>query len=111
MATLPSVATSFLVSQSHTTTGVTVSLRDSLPAPTSGLTFGHVEIEKVTVEGSLHTASHDCYPVIEVLHEVAIAPVDDVERPIAAEGKEVMGGDGFRFSSLRYHVQLRHDGH
>ena len=74
-------------------------------------TFSNVEVEKVTIEGCLHAASHDGYQVVKPFSVVAIDPINNVECSVAAEGKEIVRGDGFRLPCLGNHVELRHDGH
>lgn len=51
------------------------------------LTFGDIEVEEVTVEQRLHTASDDGYDVIEAFVVVPPYPVDKVEGPVRAESK------------------------
>ena len=68
------------------------------------ITFGDIEIEEITIEGSLHTASHNGNPIVEILHVESIAPVDNVQSTVGPEGKEVMRGDGFSLPCLRDHV-------
>lgn len=67
-------------------------------------TFGYIKIKEIAIQKSLNTASHNCYPVIEPLCIKPPDPINDVETSIETESKEIVRGDGFRFSSLRYHV-------
>ena len=42
---------------------------------------------------------------------VAVDPVEDVERPVGAKGKQVVAGDRLRLAGLGHHEQLGQDGH
>jgi hypothetical protein len=42
---------------------------------------------------------------------VSVDPVEDVESAIDSKGEEIVGGDGFGFTSLLDHEQLGQDGH
>ena len=72
-------------------------------------TFRDIEIEEITVEGSLNTTGNNGNPVIKVLHIESVDPIDYVEATIKTKGKQVVGGDGLSFTRLGDHVQLGHD--
>jgi hypothetical protein len=73
-------------------------------------TFSDVQVEEIAVEHRLNNSSHDGDEVVVVLSPVAVDPVEQVETSVHAKGKEVVGGDAFRLSSLGHHEQLREDG-
>lgn len=77
------------------------------PAPT----FGHIQVEEVTVEDGLHYPRHHCNLVIEVLGLVAPDPVSQVERPIQPQEEQVVCGDGLGLSGLADHEELGQDSH
>lgn len=74
-------------------------------------TPSNVEIKEVHIEHSLNTAGDDCNHVIGVLIDVAVDPVEDVQRPIEAKSEEVVRSDGLRFTRLGDHMELRQDGY
>ncbi len=53
------------------------------------LTFCDVEVEEVTVEDSLNTASHHSNKVKESFKIVAVGPVQDVEGTVGSYGETV----------------------
>lgn len=85
----------------------------SAPFPTASLpaTFGDVEVEEVTVEDRLDQACHDGDEVKEALEVVAPDPVEEIERAVDAQRKQVVARDGLRLARLAHHEQLRQDGH
>jgi len=70
-------------------------------------TFSDIEIEEVTVENSLNTASDDCNEVKEAFHVVAVDPVEYVESTVDAKCKQVVTCNCLSLASLAYHKQLR----
>ena len=74
-------------------------------------TFSDIEIEEVAVEHRLDTASNDGDQVEEALRVVAVDPVENVQRPVAAECKQVVTGDRFCLACLTDHEQLWQDRH
>ena len=83
------------------------------PFPTASppATFGDVEVEEVTVEDRLDQACHDGDEVKEALEVVAPDPVEEIERAVDAQRKQVVARDGLRLARLAHHEQLRQDGH
>jgi len=75
------------------------------------LTLSDIEVEEVTVEYGLHAASDNCNEVEEAFHIVAIHPVENVQRAVDAECKQVVTRDRLSFASLAYHKQLWQDCH
>lgn len=68
---------------------------------TAGLpTFGNVQIEKVTVENRLDYAGEDDDQIVVSLGEVPVHPVEQVQRTVAAQRKQVMAGDAFGLAGL-----------
>ena len=72
--------------------------------------LGDVQVEEVTVEDCLDTASNDGNHVIEGLSVVAVDPVENVEAAVGAEGKEVVAGDALSLPGFGHHEQLGQDG-
>ena len=60
---------------------------------TQTLTFCDIEVEEVTVESSLHTASHNGNPVVEILHVEPKNPIQDIQSSVEPQGKEVVRRD------------------
>lgn len=75
------------------------------------LTFGNVQVEKVTVQNSLDYARKDDNQIVVSLGEVPVDPVEQIQRPVAAQRKQVMAGDALRLARLRDEEQLRQNGH
>jgi len=73
--------------------------------------FSDVQVEEVTIQDGLHDTSNDGDQVKEAFKVVSPDPVDQVEGTVAAECEQIVSGDGFRFSRLTDHEQLREDGH
>jgi len=71
--------------------------------------LGDVEIEEVTVQDSLHAASHNGDDVVETFAIEPEDPVEDVESTVGSKGKQIVAGDGFRLSGLAHHEQLGKD--
>lgn len=74
-------------------------------------TFCDVQVEEVTVQNGLHTASNHGYQVKEALKMIAVNPVENVESTIWTKGKKVMWCNGLSLPSLTDHKQLWEDGH
>ena len=72
-------------------------------------TFCDIEVEKVTIQGSLNTSGNYGNPVVELLHVEPVNPIYDIEATVKAESKQVVRGDGLSLPRLRNHVELRHD--
>jgi len=72
-------------------------------------TFCDVQIEEVTVEDSLDASGDHGDQVEESLGVVAVDPVEYVQRPVAAEGKQVVAGDRLGLARLADHKQLGQD--
>lgn len=82
----------------------------ALDDPELAIVPREIDIEKVCIQGSLHNARHDRYPVVEVrFGKVSVYPVENVQGAVAAEGKEVVRRDGFGFACFGELVQLRED--
>lgn len=73
------------------------------------VTFCDVKIEEVTVEDSLDASGDHGDQVEESLGVVAVDPVEYVQRPVAAEGKQIMARDRLGLAGLTDHKQLRQD--
>lgn len=78
-----------------------------LPAPT----FGHIQVEEVTVEDGLYHSRHHCNLVIEILSLVSPDPVSQVERPVQPQEEQVVGSNSLGLSSLADHEELGQNGH
>lgn len=74
-------------------------------------TFGDIKVEEVTVEDSLDHTSHNGDHVKEALKVETPDPVEEIERPIQAQGEQVVGGDRLCLSGLTDHEELRKDCH
>ena len=81
------------------------------PTASAPATFGDVEVEEVAVEDRLDQACHDGDEVEEALEVVAPDPVEEIERAVDAQRKQVVARDGLRLARLAHHEQLRQDGH
>lgn len=84
------------------------------PAPGTLLqapTFGHIQVEEVTVEDGLYHSRHHCDLVIEILSLVPPDPVSQVECPVQPKKEQVVSGNGLGLSSLADHEELGQDGH
>lgn len=70
-----------------------------------------VDPEKVAVEDGLDDAGDNGDPVdlVSGLGEVAVDPVGNVEGAVAAEGEEVVGGDGLGLAGALQHEELGQD--
>ena len=71
--------------------------------------LGDVQVEEVTVEDCLDTASHDGNHVVEGLGVVAVDPVENVEAAVGAKCKEVVAGDALSLPGFGHHEQLGQD--
>ena len=71
-----------------------------------------VDVEKVRVQDGLNNSCNDCNGIVKARHieEVAIDPIGNIQRPVCAERKEVVGRDCFRFARSLQHKQLRENG-
>lgn len=74
------------------------------------LTFSYVQVEEITIEYCLHTASNDSDQVKEALKVVSVDPVKEVQGAVGAQGKQVVAGDCFSLTCLAHHEQLGQDG-
>ena len=74
-------------------------------------TFCDIEIEEVTVEHCLDTASYNSNKVKKALKVEAVDPVEDIEGTVGTQGKQIMAGDGLCLPCLADHEQLGQDGH
>jgi hypothetical protein len=74
---------------------------------------GVVDVEEVAIQNSLDKAGDNSDPVRLVLGlgEVTVDPVGDVQRAVAAQGEQIVGGDGLGLTSALEHKQLREDSH
>lgn len=74
--------------------------------------LGVVDVEEVAVEDGLDQAGNDGDPVglVVGLGKVAVNPVGNVKSAIAAEGKEVVSGDGLGLAGALQHEELGQDG-
>ena len=74
------------------------------------LTFCDVQVEEVTVESCLYTASNNGNKVIKSFKVETVNPVDQVQGTVGTKCKQVVACDGFCLTSLGYHEQLGKDG-
>lgn len=74
-------------------------------------TFGHIQVEEVTVEDGLYYSRHHSNLVIEILSLVPPDPVSQVECTVQPKEKQVVSSNGLSLSSLADHEELRQDGH
>lgn len=65
------------------------------------LTFGNVQIEEVTVENGLDCTGKDHNQVVVALRKVSVDPVQQVERPIAAQSEQIMARNALGLARLR----------
>lgn len=79
--------------------------------PTYLPTFGHIEIEEVTVEDGLYHTGNYSNLVVEILRVVAPDPVGNVESAVEAQEEKVVCRDGLCFPRLADHEELRKDSH
>ena len=72
-----------------------------------------VHVEEVAVENRLDQTGGNGDPVrlVRGLGEVAVDPVGDVQRPVAAQREQVVRRDGLGLSGALQHEELRQDGH
>ena len=54
------------------------------------ITFCDIEVEKVTVEGSLNASGNYGNPVVELFHVKPVNPVYDIEATVEAKSKQVV---------------------
>lgn len=75
--------------------------------------LGVVDVEKVAVQDRLDEAGDNgnVVDLVVGLAEVPVDPVGDVESAVAAERKEVVGGDGLSLSGSLQHEELGENGH
>ena len=74
------------------------------------LTFSDIQVKEVAVQSSLNASGHNGNDIIVAFHVEPEAPVQNVQGPVAAEGKQVVGRDRLCLAGLGNHVELRHDG-
>lgn len=77
----------------------------------TALTLSYIQVEEITVQYGLHNPSYNCNQVKEALEVVSVDPVQEVQGPVGAEGKQVVAGDGLGLARLTDHEQLRKNGH
>jgi hypothetical protein len=70
---------------------------------------GDTHVEEVRVQRGLDEARHDGDGIDRVLGKVPIDPVGDVQRPVRAQRKEVVGRDGLCLARPLQHEELRED--
>lgn len=75
------------------------------------ITFGNIQVEEVTVKCCLNTSSNDGNKIIESLIIVSIDPIDNVQRAVNPQCKQVVASDTLCFTSLGDHKQLWQDGY
>lgn len=71
------------------------------------LTFGYVQIEKVTIQNCLHDTSNYSDEIVMTFHVIPVNPIQDIESSISSQREEIMRRNTLRFSGSRYHKQLR----
>lgn len=74
-------------------------------------TFGHIQVEEVTVKDGLYNSRHHWDLVIEVLCLVPSDPIGQIEQSIEPQEEQVVSGDGLSLSSLADHEELWQDSH
>ncbi len=74
--------------------------------------LGVVDVEEIAVQNGLDQAGDNGNPVglVVGLGKVAVDPVGNVEGAVAAEGKEIVGGDGLGLAGALQHEELGQDG-
>lgn len=74
--------------------------------------FVVVDIEEVAVEDGLNDTGDDGDPLglVVGLGGVSVDPVGDVEETVDAQGKQVVGRDGFSLAGSLQHEELRENG-
>ena len=75
------------------------------------ITFGDVEIKEVAVEDGLYASSHDRDKVEKTFHIITINPVQDVQRSVDSQRKQIVACYRLRLASLADHEKLRKDCH
>lgn len=73
--------------------------------------LGDVEVEEVAVQDRLDGPGEDRNQVVVSLGVVSVDPVEQVQRTVRSEGKQVVAGDAFRLARFADQEQLRQDGH
>lgn len=69
-----------------------------------------VNPEKVRIQPGLQESRQDNHQLSRVTASVAVDPVEEVAEAVEAEGKEVVGGDGFGFAGFLELEHLGQDG-
>lgn len=72
----------------------------------AALTFCYIQIEEITVEDGLHNPSNNGDHVKEALKVEPPYPVDEVQRSVESQEKQVVCSDGLSFTSLTDHKKL-----
>lgn len=72
----------------------------------STLTFGNIQIEKVTIQHSLHYSSHNGNQIIMPFTPIAVNPIQNVQTSVRPQSKQVMRSDTLSLTSFAYHEQL-----
>lgn len=70
------------------------------------LTFCYIQIEEITVEDGLNNASNNGNHIEEALKVEPPYPVDEVQRSVESQEKQVVCRDGLSFASLTDHKKL-----
>jgi len=73
--------------------------------------FSDIKIEEVAVENGLNASRNHSDRIKEILRVETIEPVEDVQRAVHAERKQIVTGDGFSLPRLTDHEQLWKDCH
>jgi hypothetical protein len=75
--------------------------------------LGVVDVEEVAVQDGLNDTGDNGNGVdlVVCLRKVSVDPVGNVESAVAAEGEEVVGGDGLGLTSSLKHKELGKNGH
>ena len=73
------------------------------------ITFSDIQVEEVTVKSCLDTSSNNGDKVIEPFIVVSVDPVNNVQRTVGTQSKQVMAGDCLCLASLGDHKQLWQD--
>merc|ERR1712166_315554 len=73
--------------------------------------LGDVEIKEVGVQNRLNNSGNDRDDIIEALEIVSVDPVENIESSVCAQGKKIVGCDGFGFACFLDHEKLGQDGH
>lgn len=69
-------------------------------------TFGHIQVEEVTVEDGLYHPGHHCNLVVEIFSVVPPDPVSQIKSSIKPQKEKVVSGDGLCLPSPADHEKL-----